>query len=816
MRGYKNNIKPIIISLVVTLITITSLHAQSLDSLLSEYEKAQNDDDRLSLLINLASVFQSEQAYSKAIEYYNDAIELGNNEDRFDEISILKNLAFCYNQLKDYENEVNIYNKLLKNRSLVNNRAEYIKILKSISDGYIHLNLYEKAIASNLKIIEIANNEKNHLWGTLAYNNLGFIYNAMGKPDSSSIFFNKGYNLIMQKDIAMSDENKAAILINMGVSNASISKMSLAQKFLNEALELRRKSKDPIKIAQTLNYLAAYELISNKTNNALKNAKEAVDLLSELEPNEEIDNVLVTTYKVMTEVMLKKNDIDEFKNYYRLYSNLQEDIIERERKSNSLLLEYQLNVERKVNEVNELLTEKRKEKERQEFELRQTQLEQERSENELQIKLNEIEMLKQEKELQNISYRNQQLEKEKIEQRLALTRQKAEKFEQKQLIDMLQKDKELQDLQIAKRKNEIELLEKEKELGTKNMMLAWFIVSLLAVILIFVLFIIRYRIKKSRELTIQNSIINNMNTEIMAQNDELSAINDQLNHKTNELDKHNKKLTEAQNTIRVQNEKLKSYNHDLEIEVEKQTKELRDSNKQLLQYNTQLEQFTYAISHNIRAPIARLLGLTQIFGKLSDDKEKSYVISMVKQSSEDLDDVINDLHNILEIKTSNEQAHEEVNLEEQLDKAKKELSSEISEANASITQNLSQAASILALGNYFEEIFKQLISNSLKFRNKKKKCLIKIYSKVDSHNVTIVYKDNGLGIDLNKFGHQIFGLYKKFNISKEGKGVGLYIVKNQIEKMGGLIEIESKPGDGVTFNMVFPLEGSVLNALATE
>lgn len=784
------------------------LYAQSLDSLLSAYEKVENDDERLSLLINLASVCQSEQAYSKAIEFYSDALELGNNKNRFDELSILKNMAFCYNQLNDFKSEENVYHTLLSNEDLKTNKTEYIDVLKSLSDVYVQLKSYDKAIAANSEIIRIANEKSNHLWITLAYNNLGFIYNAMGKTDSSSVFFNKGYKLVMHENIELRDENKAAILINMGVSNASIGKMSLAQKFLNEALELRRKSNDPLKIAQTLNYVAAYELISNKTDNAQKNAKEAIDLLSHLESNEEIDNVLVTSYKVMTEVMLKKNDIAKFKFYYKLYSSLQEDLMERERKSNRLLLEYQLNVERKVSEISLLLKEKEKEEERQEFKLRQTKLEQERSEHELQIKLNEIDMLKQQQELQNIKYKNQQLEKEKVEHLLELTKQQSEKKEQKQLIDMLQKDKEFQDLQIAKRKNEIELLEKEKQLGNKNRVLAWFIVSLLAIVLLFVLIIIRYRVRKSRQLSEQNSIINNMNVEIMAQNDELSAINDQLNLKTTELDKHNQKLTEAQSIIKSQNEKLKSYNKDLEIEVEKHTKELRDSNKQLHQYNTQLEQFTYAISHNIRAPIARLLGLTQILGKLTDEKEKSNVLRMVKQSSEDLDDVVNDLHSILEIKTSGANSYKKVDLEEQLDKAKKELSKEIDEADALISADFSQKASFMALGNYFDVIFKQLISNSIKFRKKNEKCLIEVYSTVNQNKLTIVFKDNGPGIDLEKFGHQLFGLYKKFNLSKEGKGIGLYIVKSQVDKMGGTINIESEAGAGVTFYMVFPLEGS--------
>ena len=80
MTGFESYIVRIILSIVIIINTMGTLHAQSLDSLLSAYEKVENEDERLSLLINLASVCQSEQAYSKAIEFYSDALELGNNK----------------------------------------------------------------------------------------------------------------------------------------------------------------------------------------------------------------------------------------------------------------------------------------------------------------------------------------------------------------------------------------------------------------------------------------------------------------------------------------------------------------------------------------------------------------------------------------------------------------------------------------------------------------------------------------------------------------------------------------------------------------
>jgi signal transduction histidine kinase len=96
-----------------------------------------------------------------------------------------------------------------------------------------------------------------------------------------------------------------------------------------------------------------------------------------------------------------------------------------------------------------------------------------------------------------------------------------------------------------------------------------------------------------------------------------------------------------------------------------------------------------------------------------------------------------------------------------------------------------------------------LISNSIKFKKEGTQPTIEITSRKMNNGLELIFKDNGLGIDLEKRGGQVFGLYKRFHDHAEGKGMGLYMVKNQVELLGGKIYIESKVNQGTSFRITF-------------
>ncbi|MGZ4100022.1 MAG: sensor histidine kinase, partial [Bacteroidia bacterium] len=106
--------------------------------------------------------------------------------------------------------------------------------------------------------------------------------------------------------------------------------------------------------------------------------------------------------------------------------------------------------------------------------------------------------------------------------------------------------------------------------------------------------------------------------------------------------------------------------------------------------------------------------------------------------------------------------------------------------------------------SYVHSIFYNLISNSIKYRKPDKALVITIKSEVNKERIMISFKDNGIGIDLIKHGDKIFGLYSRFHLNIEGKGMGLFMIKTEAESLGGNITVKSKPGEGAEFIVELP------------
>lgn len=227
----------------------------------------------------------------------------------------------------------------------------------------------------------------------------------------------------------------------------------------------------------------------------------------------------------------------------------------------------------------------------------------------------------------------------------------------------------------------------------------------------------------------------------------------------------------------------------------------------LLHKNNDLNQFTYIISHNLRAPISNILGLCTIVAddKNIDKEEVKEISKLINISAKNLDRIIKDLSKVLTTSSNISYTKQPFYFSEVLEQALMLLKPEIDESKTHISWNIQKNAQTITTNkNFMDSIFYNLISNAIKYRNVNTVPEINIsVSRVDK-NILIHISDNGIGVDLKKHKDDIFKFYKRFHTHIDGKGMGLFMVKSQTVSMGGSITVESTVNKGTRFILSFP------------
>jgi PAS domain S-box-containing protein len=224
----------------------------------------------------------------------------------------------------------------------------------------------------------------------------------------------------------------------------------------------------------------------------------------------------------------------------------------------------------------------------------------------------------------------------------------------------------------------------------------------------------------------------------------------------------------------------------------------------IVQRNKNLEQFSYIVSHNLRAPVANILGLTNVIETIGfDNNEEKTIISYMATAAKNLDNVIRDINYILELKHEINEKKQSVKFTTLLDEIKSSIDNVVKESQVKILGDFERVNEMLTVKSYLHSIFYNLISNSIKYRQTNIPPVIEITSIRFTNKIVLIFKDNGLGIDIKKKGKDLFGLYKRFHDHVEGKGMGLFMVKTQVETLGGTIAVSSEVNKGTTFTIEF-------------
>jgi signal transduction histidine kinase len=241
----------------------------------------------------------------------------------------------------------------------------------------------------------------------------------------------------------------------------------------------------------------------------------------------------------------------------------------------------------------------------------------------------------------------------------------------------------------------------------------------------------------------------------------------------------------------------------LSIERKRNEEALEKSNSELLKSNTELDKFVYSVSHDLRAPLTSMLGVIEITEDGTEDRFMLKNLNMLKASIHKLDGFIADILSYSR-NARQEVVREEIDIREMINDTMNNLKymssrKRLVEMNVEVSGN-----AVVADKRRLGIVINNLLSNAIRYQNPTVDAPF-INIKVDSNDkgTLIEIKDNGIGI--KKEAHEkIFDMFYRCSKSSEGSGLGLYIVKETIEKLHGRIEVDSELGIGTTFNIYIP------------
>jgi len=254
----------------------------------------------------------------------------------------------------------------------------------------------------------------------------------------------------------------------------------------------------------------------------------------------------------------------------------------------------------------------------------------------------------------------------------------------------------------------------------------------------------------------------------------------------------------------VYNEKLvfaiaKNITHKVKLEQERN--QLLAS---LTKANNEIRQFAYTTAHDLRSPISSLITAISLFEPelISDDTTRQ-IVEILKEGSEHLQETLNNHIDILSQQNSLHVPLEQLDLKQALQNVTSSINSLIENAAVTFHVDFSAFEKILFNKAYLESIFLNLITNSIKYARPDCPPEISIYSTKTNGVNQLVISDNGQGFDMEKVRGRIFRLNQKFHNHSDSKGIGLYLVYNHINSLGGSITVESKINEGAKFTISF-------------
>lgn len=231
--------------------------------------------------------------------------------------------------------------------------------------------------------------------------------------------------------------------------------------------------------------------------------------------------------------------------------------------------------------------------------------------------------------------------------------------------------------------------------------------------------------------------------------------------------------------------------------------ELVRSLRALESQNTKLTDFSNVITHSLRSHASNLKFTVDLLRDSTDEAEEKELSDALADITESINTTIGHLSELGAIQSKSMESQDLVIFQQILDKVHNKLALSIQDCRAEILSDFSEVPHIQYIRSFMESIFINMISNSIKFRHPERDPIIEIYSFREGDDFYLMFKDNGQGLDLEKYGDRLFNIYQTFHNHKDSVGVGLFLLKKKIESLQGSISVQSEVGKGTQFIIRF-------------
>ncbi|MBB2148738.1 PAS domain S-box protein [Pedobacter gandavensis] len=241
------------------------------------------------------------------------------------------------------------------------------------------------------------------------------------------------------------------------------------------------------------------------------------------------------------------------------------------------------------------------------------------------------------------------------------------------------------------------------------------------------------------------------------------------------------------------------------IDITKNKQAERDLNHSfdlVNEQNKRLLNFSYIVSHNLRSHTSNIQSIAALIESATSNEERNEMVTLLKTVSNSLNETLLNLNKVVNIQTNINVIVEPLALSEYINRTLDVLQDQIVLKKARIINNVAESVLVNYNPAYLESIMLNFIFNAIRYSHPERPPVIELTCEQDGQ-VVLKIKDNGIGMDLEKHGAELFGMYKTFNGNADSRGVGLFISKNQIDAMGGKVTVESEFGIGTTFRIFF-------------